>query len=545
MTPDEFASKIKTKYPQYSDIDNNELARKIISKHPEYSSQVDFGQVPQSEVGTGITPGPILASPISMPNDPNFDVNSMSRTSTGGIPYYQPPTPRTEAPIQPYKALLTNEPVEGYFNNAVRSIPAQIGGAAGALAGGGVGSVPGAALGYAGGEGIRQSAVGLNNMLRGGDVNGGEAARSMAAQGLIGGVSQKIANVIPEIPGAIGRGYDYMAKNFGGMRQGTIDTIKEDAGAVAGQLGSTRQDVGATGENMRSAIGDAVESGKEFYKQVAEKYSKPSAAGDIPVRLNIKGNLATKIKEIGQEAGYVSGDLKRISDKTAAEKFSQFLDLANEYDSASPRQLYFLQKDIAGAIRENEGKPLAAALGKVKSAINNFIQENADKLPADLLEANKAYAAASNIESDASKLTNANDAITYIKNAFDTNKYESQAKEGLISLSQRVPALGELIKTARSGVAAEEAGKLVRDFPDTGFKAGAIAAGAAAIKFPALIPLAPAFSPRAYLAGYQASQSAPAQAVSQAVKSVYRVLPSGTGRTALSTLAENYLSQNR
>lgn len=40
MTKQEFAQSIKTKYPQYSDMDDNELADKIIAKYPVYRSKV-------------------------------------------------------------------------------------------------------------------------------------------------------------------------------------------------------------------------------------------------------------------------------------------------------------------------------------------------------------------------------------------------------------------------------------------------------------------------------------------------------------------------
>jgi hypothetical protein len=43
MTTDEFASKIKAKYPQYKDMDNNELTTKIVAKYPQYKSQVTEG----------------------------------------------------------------------------------------------------------------------------------------------------------------------------------------------------------------------------------------------------------------------------------------------------------------------------------------------------------------------------------------------------------------------------------------------------------------------------------------------------------------------
>lgn len=43
VTPQEFSSKIKAKYPQYKDIDDISLAKKMVEKYPEYSGQVDFG----------------------------------------------------------------------------------------------------------------------------------------------------------------------------------------------------------------------------------------------------------------------------------------------------------------------------------------------------------------------------------------------------------------------------------------------------------------------------------------------------------------------
>ena len=42
QTVDEFAQKIKTKYPEYSEMDNRELAQKIVNKHPEYKDQVSL-----------------------------------------------------------------------------------------------------------------------------------------------------------------------------------------------------------------------------------------------------------------------------------------------------------------------------------------------------------------------------------------------------------------------------------------------------------------------------------------------------------------------
>ena len=42
LSIDEFAEKIKSKYPEYQDMDNLELSTKIIEKYPEYADQVDL-----------------------------------------------------------------------------------------------------------------------------------------------------------------------------------------------------------------------------------------------------------------------------------------------------------------------------------------------------------------------------------------------------------------------------------------------------------------------------------------------------------------------
>ena len=38
----EFAKKIKAKYPEYNDVDNYTLASKMVEKYPEYKGQVDL-----------------------------------------------------------------------------------------------------------------------------------------------------------------------------------------------------------------------------------------------------------------------------------------------------------------------------------------------------------------------------------------------------------------------------------------------------------------------------------------------------------------------
>ncbi|MCQ2957300.1 MAG: hypothetical protein MJ180_00185 [Candidatus Gastranaerophilales bacterium] len=44
MDYNEFSERIKTKYPQYKDIDNRELAQKFVDKYPTYANQVSFDE---------------------------------------------------------------------------------------------------------------------------------------------------------------------------------------------------------------------------------------------------------------------------------------------------------------------------------------------------------------------------------------------------------------------------------------------------------------------------------------------------------------------
>ncbi len=49
ITPQEFAQKIKSKYPQYKDVDDITLTKKMIEKYPEYASQVSLKKKESSQ----------------------------------------------------------------------------------------------------------------------------------------------------------------------------------------------------------------------------------------------------------------------------------------------------------------------------------------------------------------------------------------------------------------------------------------------------------------------------------------------------------------
>lgn len=62
MNYNEFAERIKSKYPEYKDMDNKELSKRIITKYPEYKEQVTFTETQSQEQKKGIdlTPGGLV-----------------------------------------------------------------------------------------------------------------------------------------------------------------------------------------------------------------------------------------------------------------------------------------------------------------------------------------------------------------------------------------------------------------------------------------------------------------------------------------------------
>ena len=55
MSVDEFAEKLKAKYPEYADRDNYELAVEIADKYPVYKGQVDFKKKEEERLSQGLS----------------------------------------------------------------------------------------------------------------------------------------------------------------------------------------------------------------------------------------------------------------------------------------------------------------------------------------------------------------------------------------------------------------------------------------------------------------------------------------------------------
>lgn len=89
-----FADKIKTKYPQYKDVDNLELAKKIVEKYPQYKEQVTFEEVKKKEATESATEDGSLDTPQVETQKPSESLD----LGESGIPMAKIPIKVEEEP---------------------------------------------------------------------------------------------------------------------------------------------------------------------------------------------------------------------------------------------------------------------------------------------------------------------------------------------------------------------------------------------------------------------------------------------------------------
>ncbi len=100
-------------------------------------------------------PADIQPSGVEPPSNPSFEVAGRYNTP-GNTPSYAPPSTISESGVDVRRALLTNEPTQGFAEDMIRGIPSTVGALAGGVAGAGAASIPLAGLGGMAGESARQ-----------------------------------------------------------------------------------------------------------------------------------------------------------------------------------------------------------------------------------------------------------------------------------------------------------------------------------------------------------------------------------------------------
>lgn len=110
LSVDEFAAKIKAKYPDYAHIDNAELVKKITTKYPDYNSQIDYGQKKSPVDFThGYQPTP---QDIQQKQGLNDFQSGLDKSGTGSTASQSTPTDPHQQAIQRAKSLPKPEVVK-------------------------------------------------------------------------------------------------------------------------------------------------------------------------------------------------------------------------------------------------------------------------------------------------------------------------------------------------------------------------------------------------------------------------------------------------
>jgi hypothetical protein len=108
MNYKEFSAKIKTKYPQYSDMDDADLANKMIAKYPQYSDVTfdDIGQQNNTSINTQQVTGT-----IPLPQPKTSEPSAMPKTLFGLDPFTEKDIFPTASQVKP----------EGVWNSTKRA----------------------------------------------------------------------------------------------------------------------------------------------------------------------------------------------------------------------------------------------------------------------------------------------------------------------------------------------------------------------------------------------------------------------------------------
>lgn len=130
LSPQEFASRIKAKYPAYKNVDDTALVQALIKKYPVYSSQVDFNSTETNSEAAGKT---IAKGLVKAVNPANLIENAKS-----AIPFVMDkvekftedtasPTPEQEAETKVAHEKATNDSIRATQDaNAAGIIPSGI-----------------------------------------------------------------------------------------------------------------------------------------------------------------------------------------------------------------------------------------------------------------------------------------------------------------------------------------------------------------------------------------------------------------------------------
>lgn len=110
LSVQDFAAKIKAKYPEYQNVDDNTLAQKIVAKYPEYQNQVDLSGGASQPQGQPVQDQGQSNQPAPTPDQSQgSDQSTQPTTDTSGQNQSQQPTDQGDGTMKDlYNAKIAN-----------------------------------------------------------------------------------------------------------------------------------------------------------------------------------------------------------------------------------------------------------------------------------------------------------------------------------------------------------------------------------------------------------------------------------------------------
>jgi len=305
MDYNEFAQKVKTKYPEYNDMDNLELAQKIVAKYPEYAETVTFEQIP-TEQNKGVD-----ISPRAIGERLGNALGSAIVSKRDNIPYEEA-YKQGEERLKAFNQEPLNQVGNAIGDMALYSVLP-------ILKGGG-------ALNFAGNALIQGGIPGAIEGLKEGNTLGGVGTGTAVAAGI------NAIPVVGEMASNVGKWSAFQAaKNFGGLKPETLEQLVKpnskaldlDNDAVQNLLMNTTERVQNDYKSLLDKAGQAVNeaalrlpedisvSASSLKNSLDDIYSSRSVsgqrdlnpafdvAGDIYDNLTNKIDLASDVPDIG------------------------------------------------------------------------------------------------------------------------------------------------------------------------------------------------------------------------------------------------------
>lgn len=371
----------------------------------------------------------------------------------------------------------------------------------------------GAAAGKATHEAIRRGIGAFNPDST--DMSGdlGTVTGKVAGEGLTQAAGAKVLPYATKIVGGTltGIGKHVVApilRTTAGVSKVAMDTLIESPSKVLRYIGKSPEEIAAYGKAFQDAIIQNVKRAGELYDSIIKNQVRTAPKYTQDFKSELFEVMNDTIGETRQEFGY--GLVNRVADPREAKLFNAVADnIAQRMRRPDAEGLYFLQRDLTNIIQKNEGNPIAAAMGQVKTKLMDYLGR---KIP-EIGEANSIYRSAKTLEEELRGVINAENPTAMIKNALSKFTTKGDAISGSLSTLERgiskkvaTPEVMDIMSKADSiagarkalegvvyGSAAKEFAPVLKDLPRTGFAVGA----SQLLSKPFGMLAVPAFSPRA------------------------------------------------